>query len=201
MYGPAPLCVRRNPPSMYAATLVAVGRPRGRIQRPRSPSLVVPVNARSGPALRISLDAAHASLTRPRLVGRRAKPVTSPSSTGACSERSRGSRSALWVYLASQSFKRSGIGEGAVRLWLAPPDVLRPRYGGQARSTDSVNAPCAGDRIAAVDRSFVGFELQKPPRPGQTLVARRRPSGERLGRSEHRQGGCLVRARARPRHP
>jgi hypothetical protein len=27
----------------------------------------------------------------------------------------------LWVYLESQSFRRSGIGEGTVRLWLAHP--------------------------------------------------------------------------------
>jgi hypothetical protein len=82
----------------------------------------------------------------------------------------------LWVYLESQTFKRSGIGEGAVRLWLAPPLL-------QALGLTTKHAPHArrlvvraGERIAAADRSFVGFELHKPPRRGGTwaLVARRR---------------------------
>lgn len=82
----------------------------------------------------------------------------------------------LWVYLESQSFARSGIGEGAVRLWLGPPLW-------QALGVTTKHAPHArrllkraGGRIAAVDRSFVGFELVKPRRRGGTwaLVARRR---------------------------
>lgn len=82
----------------------------------------------------------------------------------------------LWVYLESQSFARSGVGEGNVRLWLAPPMY-------QALGVTTKHAPHArrilvraGERIAAVDRSFVGFELCKPPRRGGTwaLVASRR---------------------------
>lgn len=86
----------------------------------------------------------------------------------------------LWVYLESQSFARSGIGEGAVRLWLAPPMW-------QALGVTTRHAPHArrlllraGERIAAADRSFIGFELHKPHRRGATwaLVARRRlPAG------------------------
>jgi len=82
----------------------------------------------------------------------------------------------LWVYLESQSFKRSGIGEGSVRLWLAPPMLqalgMLDKHAPQARRT----LVRAGERISAVDRSFVGFELHKPPRRGGTwaLVARRR---------------------------
>ncbi len=86
----------------------------------------------------------------------------------------------LWVYLESQSFKRSGIGEGAVRLWLADPMW-------RALGITTKHAPHArrlllraSERVAKVDRSFVGFELHRPPRRGGTwaLVARRRlPSG------------------------
>ena len=86
----------------------------------------------------------------------------------------------LWVYLESQSFKRSGIGEGAVRLWLADPMW-------QALGVTTKHAPHArrlllraSERVARVDRSFVGFELHKPPRRGGTwaLIARRRlPAG------------------------
>jgi len=86
----------------------------------------------------------------------------------------------LWVYLESQSFKRSGIGEGSVRLWLALPMLqalgMTDKHAPQARRT----LVRAGERISAVDRSFVGFELHKPPRRGGTwaLVARRRlPAG------------------------
>lgn len=82
----------------------------------------------------------------------------------------------LWIYLESQSFKRSGIGEGAVRLWLAPPMM-------QALGITTQHAPHArrlllraGDRISAIDRSFVHFELHKPARRGGTwsFTARRR---------------------------
>lgn len=82
----------------------------------------------------------------------------------------------LWVYLESQSFKRSGIGEGAVRLWLAAPML-------QALGITDKHAPGArraitkaGQRIAALDRSFVSFEMVRPARRGGTwaLVARRR---------------------------
>jgi hypothetical protein len=85
----------------------------------------------------------------------------------------------LWVYLESQTFKRSGIGEGAVRLWLAPPMM-------QALGVTTKHAPGArrllvqaGERIAAVDRSFVSFELHKPAKRGGTwsFTARRRLSG------------------------
>ncbi len=82
----------------------------------------------------------------------------------------------LWVYLESQSFKRAGIGEGAVRLWLAPPMFralgMADKHAPQARRT----LLRAGERISAADRSFVGFELCRPPRRGGTwaLVARRR---------------------------
>jgi hypothetical protein len=87
----------------------------------------------------------------------------------------------LWVYLESQSFKRSAIGEGGVRLWLAPPMW-------QALGITTKHAPHArrlllraGERIASVDRSFVDFELHPPPRRGGTwaLVARRRLSATR----------------------
>lgn len=82
----------------------------------------------------------------------------------------------LWVYLESQSFKRSGIGEGAVALQLAPP-MLR------ALGVTTKHAPHArrllmraGDRISTADKSFVGFEMRRPRRRGGTwaLVARRR---------------------------
>ncbi|MDQ3971074.1 MAG: hypothetical protein M3227_05250, partial [Thermoproteota archaeon] len=82
----------------------------------------------------------------------------------------------LWVYLESQSFKRSWIGEGSVRLWLAPPML-------QALGITDKHAPGArraitkaGQRIAEVDRSFVGFEMIRPPRRGGVwaYVARRR---------------------------
>lgn len=82
----------------------------------------------------------------------------------------------LWVYLESQSFNCAGIGEGAVRLWLAPPMFsalgMADKQAPQARRT----LLRAGERISAADRSFVGFELHKPPRRGGTwaLVARRR---------------------------
>ena len=82
----------------------------------------------------------------------------------------------LWVYLESQSFKRSGIGEGSVRLWLGAPMFralgMADKHAPQARRT----LLRASERIAAVDRSFVEFELHRPPRRGGTwaLVARRR---------------------------
>ncbi len=87
----------------------------------------------------------------------------------------------LWVYLESQSFKRSGVGEGAVRLWLGPPLL-------QALGLTTKHAPHARrllmratERVARVDRSFVGFELQKPARRGGTwaLTARRRLASSR----------------------
>lgn len=82
----------------------------------------------------------------------------------------------LWVHLESQSFKRSGVGEGSVRLWLAPPMLralgMTDRHAPQARRT----LMRASERISAADRSFVGFELRRPQRRGGTwaLVARRR---------------------------
>jgi hypothetical protein len=82
----------------------------------------------------------------------------------------------LWVYLESQTFKRSGIGEGAARLWLAPPLLLAlgmiDKHAGQRRRT----LMRAADRIAAADKSFAGFELVAPAKRGGTwsLVARRR---------------------------
>jgi hypothetical protein len=82
----------------------------------------------------------------------------------------------LWVYLESQSFKRSGLGEGAVRLWLAPPMIqalgITDKHAPGARRAISK----AGERIAVVDRSFVGFEMHKPTRRGGTwaFLARRR---------------------------
>jgi hypothetical protein len=84
----------------------------------------------------------------------------------------------LWVYLESQSFKRSGVGEGAVRLWLGPPML-------QALGITTKHAPGArrllvkaGDRISAVDRSFVSFQLHRPSRRGGlwSLTTRRRLS-------------------------
>jgi hypothetical protein len=81
----------------------------------------------------------------------------------------------LWVYLESQTFKRSDIGEGAVALQLAPPML-------QALGVTTKHQPHArrliaraGERIAAADKSFVGFELRRPYRRGGTwaLVARR----------------------------
>ncbi len=85
----------------------------------------------------------------------------------------------LWVYLESQSFQRSGIGEGSVRLWLAPPML-------QALGITDKHAPGArralakaGQRITEVDWSFVGFEMVSPPRRRGTwaYVARRRLTG------------------------
>jgi hypothetical protein len=82
----------------------------------------------------------------------------------------------LWVYLESQTFKRSDIGEGAVALQLAPPML-------QALGVTTKHQPHArrliaraGERITAADKSFVGFELRPPYRRGGTwaLVARRR---------------------------
>lgn len=82
----------------------------------------------------------------------------------------------LWVYLESQSFKRSGIGEGAAALHLAPPMW-------QALGVTTRHAPHARrlliracHRIEAADKSFVAFEMRKPARRGGTwaLVARRR---------------------------
>jgi hypothetical protein len=81
----------------------------------------------------------------------------------------------LWVYLESQTFKRSDIGEGAVALQLAPPML-------QALGVTTKHQPHArrliaraGERITAADKSFVGFELRRPYRRGGTwaLVARR----------------------------
>ncbi len=96
----------------------------------------------------------------------------------------------LWVYLESQSFKRSGIGEGSVRLWLAPPMFralgVRDKHAPQGRRT----LMRAGKRIAAIDRSFVGFELHKPSRRGGiwALVVRRRlPMG-----GKDRSGGLAL---------
>ncbi|MCL2418948.1 MAG: hypothetical protein FWD04_06630 [Conexibacteraceae bacterium] len=88
----------------------------------------------------------------------------------------------LWVYLESQTFKRSEIGEGAVALQLAPPMW-------QALGVTTKHAPHArrlllraGERISAADKSFVGWELRKPRRRGGTwaLVARRRLTARRL---------------------
>lgn len=85
----------------------------------------------------------------------------------------------LWVYLESQTFKRSGIGEGAVALYLAPPMFaalgMTDRHAPQARRT----LLRAGERIAAADKSFVGFELRKPARRGGTwaFIARRQLTG------------------------
>ena len=85
----------------------------------------------------------------------------------------------LWVYLESQTFKRSGIGEGAVVLYLAPPLW-------QALGVTTKHAPHArrllaraGERITAADKSFAGFELRKPARRGGTwaLMARRQLTG------------------------
>lgn len=82
----------------------------------------------------------------------------------------------LWVYLESQTFKRSDIGEGSAALQLAPPML-------QALGVTTKHQPHArrllvraGARIAVVDKSFVGFELRGPNRRGGTwtLVARRR---------------------------
>ena len=87
----------------------------------------------------------------------------------------------LWVYLESQTFKRSGIGEGAVALHLAPPMW-------QALGVSTKHAPHArrlllraGERITNADKSFVGFELRKPRRRGGTwaLIAHRRLSERR----------------------
>lgn len=83
----------------------------------------------------------------------------------------------LWVFLESQSFKRSGIGEGAVRLWLG-----QPMY--QALGITTRHAPHArrllvraGERVAAVDRSY-RFEIVPPRHRGGTwaFTARRRLS-------------------------
>ena len=81
----------------------------------------------------------------------------------------------LWVYLESQTFKRSGIGEGAHALRLGPPML-------QALGVTTKHAPHArrllvraGERICTTDRSFVGIEMRRPERRGGTwtLVARR----------------------------
>lgn len=82
----------------------------------------------------------------------------------------------LWVYLESQTFKRSDVGEGAAALQLAPPML-------QALGVTTKHQPHArrllaraGERIATADKSFVGFELRRPNRRGGTwtLVVRRR---------------------------
>jgi len=84
----------------------------------------------------------------------------------------------LWVYLESQTFKRSGIGEGAVALYLGRPMFaalgMTDRHAPQARRT----LMRAGGRITVADRSFVSFELRKPARRGGvwTLITRRRLS-------------------------
>lgn len=85
----------------------------------------------------------------------------------------------LWVYLESQTFKRSGVGEGSIRLWLGPPIYqalgITTRHPTQARQI----LMRAGEKISAVDRSFVRFDLHRPVRRGGTwsLTARRRLSG------------------------
>jgi hypothetical protein len=85
----------------------------------------------------------------------------------------------LWVYLESQTFKRSGIGEGSHALHLGPPML-------QALGVTTKHAPHArrlllraGERICAADRSFVGIEMRRPIRRGGTwaLVARRQLTG------------------------
>ena len=82
----------------------------------------------------------------------------------------------LWVYLESQTFKRSGIGEGAVRLWLGPPLLhalaMTDKHAAQQRRT----LMRAAERIASADTSFAGFELVPPAKRGGTwsLLARRR---------------------------
>jgi hypothetical protein len=91
----------------------------------------------------------------------------------------------LWVYLESQTFKRSDIGEGAAALQLAPPML-------QALGVTTKHAPHArrllaraGERITAADKSFVSFELRRPNRRGGTwtLVARRRLTVDSVLRS------------------
>ena len=63
-----------------------------------------------------------------------------------------------------------------MRLWLGQPMFralgMADKHAPQARRT----LLRASERIATVDRSFVGFELHRPPRRGGTwaLVARRR---------------------------
>jgi hypothetical protein len=82
----------------------------------------------------------------------------------------------LWVYLESQTFKRSAIGEGAVRLWLAPPLLralaMTDKHAAHHRRT----LIRAAGQIASTDTSFVGFELVPPAKRGGTwaLLARRR---------------------------
>jgi hypothetical protein len=82
----------------------------------------------------------------------------------------------LWVYLESQTFQRSGVGEGAVRLWLAPPLLralgMTDKHAAQSRRT----LMRAADRIAASDTSFAAFELVAPAKRGGTwsLHVRRR---------------------------
>ena len=82
----------------------------------------------------------------------------------------------LWVYLESQSFKRSGIGEGSVRLWLGDPmfRALGMNYSHAPAARRALSR--AAEQISAADRSFVGFELHRPARRGGTwaLLARRR---------------------------
>ena len=106
----------------------------------------------------------------------------------------------LWVYLESQSFKRSGVGEGSVRIWLAPPMLqalgMSDKHAPQARRT----LVRAAERISAADRSFVGFELHKPPRRGGTwaLVARRRlPASAQVGASVGRPATAAASRRRR----
>jgi hypothetical protein len=81
----------------------------------------------------------------------------------------------LWIYLESQSFKRSGIGEGAVRLWLGPP--LWRALGVTTKHPPHARRLLerAGGRIATVDRSFASFELHRPRTRGGiwALVVRR----------------------------
>jgi len=74
----------------------------------------------------------------------------------------------MWVYLESQSFKRSDIGEGAAALQLGPPML-------QAFGVTTKHAPHArrlltraGERVTAADKSFVGFEMRRPNRRGGT---------------------------------
>ena len=96
----------------------------------------------------------------------------------------------LWVYLESQTFKRSGIGEGAVRLWLGPPMLralgMTDKHAAQGRRT----LTRAATRITAVDHSFAGIDLVPPAKRGGTwsLVARRRLAARGLPSDSRNRG-------------